>query len=76
MNSSESGKISRRKFAQIAAGSGFSLTVAVTTPQTHKETAKRPSKNHDDTEWRRRALEAIAKFDIPVATEPGFVFRP
>lgn len=76
MNSAESEKISRRKFAQIAAGSGLGLAAAVTTPQTHKQTAKRPPKNHDDTEWRRRALEAIAKFDIPTATEPGFVFRP
>lgn len=72
MHPSESGKVSRRQFAQIAAASGLSLAAAVTPPQTHKEPAKHP----DDTEWRRRALEAIAKFDIPVTTEPGFVFRP
>lgn len=76
MDSSESRKISRRQFAQIAASSGLGLAVAATTPQVHQDAAKHPPKHHDDTEWRRRALEAIGKFDIPVATEPGFVFRP
>ena len=76
MDLSESEKISRRQFAQMAAVSGFSLAAGVAPRQAHKEPPKRPPKSHDETEWRRRALEAIAKFDIPVPTEPGFVFRP
>lgn len=67
-----SSKLSRRQFAKIAAGSSLAASAAPLGPQTHNE----PKHPTDDTEWRRRALEAIAKFDIPIATEPSFVFRP
>jgi hypothetical protein len=73
MSSAElSDKLSRRQFAKIAVGSSIAASAAVASPQTHKE----PVHHSGDTEWRRRALEAVAKFDIPMATEPGFVFRP
>jgi hypothetical protein len=66
-----SSKFSRRQFGQLAAGSSLAVAAAVIAPQAHNEQEQKAA-----NEWRRRAFEAIAKFDVPMATEPGFVFRP
>ena len=66
-----SNKVSRRQFGRFAAVSSLSLAAVVVQPQDKDEERRKAA-----TERRRRAFEAIAKFDVPMATEPGFVFRP
>ncbi len=64
-------KFSRREFGQLAATSSLAVAASVIAPQAHNEQEQKAA-----NEWRRRAFEAIEKFDVPMATEPGFVFRP
>jgi hypothetical protein len=66
-----SNKVSRRQFGRLAAVSSLSLATGVIQPQDKEEERQKAA-----AERRRRAFEAIAKFDVPMATEPGFVFRP
>jgi len=68
---SASNKVSRRQFGQIAATSSLAFAAALVHPQAHNEQEQRAA-----NESRHQAFEAIAKFDVPMATEPGFVFRP
>ena len=61
-------RISRRGFAGMLVGSGAAARLAAQTAREQElETARK----------RRLANAAtLAKFDLPMATEPAFVFRP
>jgi hypothetical protein len=59
-------KISRRAFGQLLAVTGVA-------------SAQRPSREEElrAAQQRRQSnSETLAKFDVPMATEPAFVFRP
>lgn len=62
---------SRRKFTQLLAAMPLTAVAAAHLPQQ----AHNPEENRAADEWRRKAVEIVANFDVPVSTEPGFVFR-
>jgi hypothetical protein len=64
-------KITRRGLmvASITAGAGAAATSAQTTPA-QSDLAKATR------EQNQRAGDVLAKFDIPLATEPAFQFKP
>ena len=62
---------SRREFTQLLAALPLTAVAAARPPQQ----AHNPEENRAADEWRRKAVEIVANFDVPVSTEPGFVFR-
>jgi hypothetical protein len=70
-NLSGSNRVSRREFGRLAAVSGLCVATGVFQPQDKGEERQKLA-----TERHSRAFEAVAKFDVPMSTEPGFVFRP
>lgn len=63
---------SRRRFAQLALAIPMAAAAHVRFPQA----AHDPEQSRAANEWRNTAVEIIAKFRVPMGTEPGFVFRP
>lgn len=63
-------KLSRRGILALAgAGAGLAQQPPAPPPANPDPLAKAREEN-------RRAAETLAKFDIPMSTEPAFVFRP
>jgi hypothetical protein len=62
-------KLTRRQLVQAAAGSALAAR-AQTTPAPESDPAIAA---HDAN---RRNAEALAKFELPMATEPAFEFKP
>ncbi len=65
-----SDKVSRRDFARLVMTSGLAAGVAP---------AQAPSREAElraAQQRRQSTAEALRKFDVPMATEPAFVFRP
>jgi hypothetical protein len=57
------------------AGAGAALSqAAAQTPAPQPET--KPDPVTAAREENRRAAETLAKFEIPMSTEPAFIFRP
>ncbi|HWG59067.1 MAG TPA: hypothetical protein VN661_08470 [Candidatus Acidoferrales bacterium] len=75
----ESTKMSRREFARkAAAGSAVAAAAPalLVAPAEGQET-KAPQKAATPTPSpRRRSIEIVEQFPVPVETEPDFVFRP
>lgn len=64
-------KVSRREIAMVAAGSALAAkTLAQTPPASPGSELARTVR-----EANQRNSEALAKFDLPTATEPAFQFR-
>jgi lipoprotein-anchoring transpeptidase ErfK/SrfK len=62
---SKSPKFSRRRFGALAAAAPVAASTAAKA-QTSPAPAQQP----------RPVSPAIAKFDVPMATEPGFIYKP
>lgn len=71
MNKASTARFSRRRFGQLAAAAPLAVATASGSPQAGRGEQERPA-----TASRPTTSEAIAKFDVPMAAEPGFVFRP
>jgi len=59
-------KLSRRAFGHLLAGS----TLAAQAPLTREEELRAAQQR------RQATAETLARFDLPPATEPAFLFRP
>jgi hypothetical protein len=66
-------KLSRRKFGMLAAAAPAAVAAAAPRPQQER---REPTPEEAAAERRRTSAEVIAKFNVPMETEPGFVFRP
>jgi len=70
---SQSRKLSRRGFGRLLAASPL---VTAAPPARPQATMTREEELRAANERRRTASEALAKFDLPMSTEPAFTFRP
>lgn len=61
-------RITRRQLAGIAAGSAAATVARAQAPETTPDSEKA-------RESRRQTYETLAKFDLPVSTEPAFQFK-
>ena len=72
-------KLSRRGLL-VLAGSSAALSQAIAqappAPPPATESAAKPDPLAAAREENRRSAETLAKFEIPMSTEPAFVFRP
>jgi hypothetical protein len=66
-------KLSRRGILALAVAS---QAIAQTPPPAVPPTGTKPDPLAAAREENRHSAEALANFDIPMATEPAFVFRP
>lgn len=88
MSSNNQPKLSRRQFAGTVAatlaapallGGLFPPPKAGAVPrpaeQKKPEVKKPATADQQPEDWRERALKAIQEFDVPIETEPAFVFQ-
>jgi hypothetical protein len=70
MKQNSTGRISRRGFGRLTLAAPIAVTAAAAAPRQERrpETAA--------TQPQPSAPDAIAAFDVPMSTEPGFVYRP
>lgn len=56
----------------------LAIAIAATTPLLAQQTADRPPEDVDAAahEAVKRNRELLRKFQVPIATEPSFIFRP
>ena len=65
-------KLSRRGFGRLLAVTPLAATAAGAPPQAVSREEELKAAN----ERRLTAAQALAKFELPIATEPAFIFRP
>ena len=65
-------RISRRGFGRLLAASPLAASAAAASPQALSREEELRAAN----ERRLSTSKGLAKFDLPMATEPAFIFRP
>ena len=68
----QTAKLSRRGFGRLLAVSPLAAAAAGAPPQALSREEELKAAN----ERRLSTAQALAKFDLPMATEPAFTFRP
>lgn len=64
-------RLSRRGFGKLLAASPLAAAAAA-----HPQAPSRDEELRAANERRTATSQALAKFDLPMATEPAFTFRP
>ena len=70
----QTNKLSRRSFGRLLAATPVAARAAAPPPQA--AALSREEELRAASERRVSASQALAKFDLPMATEPAFTFQP
>jgi len=70
MNPNSARKISRRGFGRLTLAAPIAVSAVAAAPRQELPPGKAAAQPQP------AAQDAIAAFDVPMATEPGFVYRP
>ena len=65
-----SAKLSRRGFGRLTLAAPIAVTAAAAVPSQERRPETAPAQPQP------AAPDPIAAFDVPMSTEPGFVYRP
>jgi hypothetical protein len=70
MSRSYSGKLSRRGFGRLTLAAPIAVSAGAAAPRQERRT-ETPAAQPQPA-----AADVIVAFDVPMSTEPGFVYRP